>query len=154
MTLHLRRSLVTLGVVLSLVLGLLAIRAASAWTAASAPLSVAPVSVGSLADQLAAEQGRSSALQAQLDELVARSRELSGALEETQGRIADDASTATDLRARLAAAEKKLATLTKSLRQASTARVAASGPTTAAASAAGTHEEEDEEDHGDGEHDD
>jgi DNA repair exonuclease SbcCD ATPase subunit len=152
MTLHLRRSLVTIGVVLTLVLGLLAIRAASAWTASSAPLSVAPVSVGSLTDDLATEQARSAALQAQLDELVTRSTELTGAFEEAQARISSDATTATDLRDRLAAAEKKLATLTKSLRQASGVQVAASAPTAAAAPAVATgggereHEEEPEHD--------
>ena len=119
-----RRTAVVLGVTASLLLGVVSIRAAAAWTAASAPLASVPVSVASLTDELAAEQARSAALQAQLDDLAGRSTELTGALEAAQGRMTTDAATAKDLRARLAAATKKLAALTQSLKQAARASTA------------------------------
>ena len=123
MKLLIRRTVVVVGVAASLLLGVVSIRAAAAWTAASAPLEAAPVSVASVTDQLAREQARSAELQAQLDDLVARSTELTQVLEAAQARIATDASTAKGMRARLAAAEKKLAILTASLK----ARAAAAG---------------------------
>ena len=61
-SLPLRRLLTTIGVIAALLLGFGSIRAAAAWTAASAPLTVAPVSVSALQDQLATEQARSDAL--------------------------------------------------------------------------------------------
>lgn len=118
--LSLRRPLVILGVLLSLLAGMLTIRAAAAWTAASSPLVARPPSVESLQAALAGEESRSAALQAQLDELTAGSADLAAALEAARNRIASDTAQATELQASLKAATAKLATLEKSIRQART----------------------------------
>jgi septal ring factor EnvC (AmiA/AmiB activator) len=123
-----RRAIVTAGVVASIVLGVMTIRAAAAWTAASAPLEVAPASLEQLRAALAAEQNRSKALQDQLDALTAGSAELSAALETARARIGADGETAAGLQASLAAAQQKLASLEASLaaaRQALAAQAAA-----------------------------
>ena len=109
------RSLVMVGVVASLLIGAASIRAAAAWTAASAPLAVSPASAESLAARLTDEEARSAALQAQLDELRANTADLSGALDTARTRISSDAKTATSLRTRLATAKTRLASLEKSL---------------------------------------
>ncbi len=106
-----RRAMVIAAVVLSLSIGVLAVRAAAAWTAASAPLTVAPVSAMALAQKLADEQDRSAALEAQLTALINQTTELTAALKVADERIASDARTAKDLRAKLAAARKKLTAL-------------------------------------------
>jgi DNA repair exonuclease SbcCD ATPase subunit len=126
---RLRRPAVLLGVVLALFAGAATIRAAAAWTAASSPLVSKPPSVESLQSALAAEQARSIALQAQLDELAAGSTDLAAALQAARDRIAEDASQAKALQANLKAAKAKLTTLERSIRQAR----AASPPTVAAA---------------------
>lgn len=110
-----RRTLVTVGVAVALVTGILTIRAAAAWTAASAPLEVTPASLEQLRAALAAEQDRSQALQQQLDLLTSGSAELSAALEEARARIGTDSDTAATLRASLAEAQKKLGALEASL---------------------------------------
>ena len=137
-----RRAAVIVGVAASLLLGVVSIRAAASWTATSAPPS-APITVASLTDQLSGEQARTTALQAQLDELVARSAELATALEAARGRIAADASAARDLRARLAEARTKLAVLSRTLARPATAPQAV----LAAPAAALSHAEHEEDDH-------
>ena len=72
-SLRLRRLLTTVGVVAALVLGFGSIRAAAAWTAASAPIGVAPIPVSSIQDRLDQELARSEAMRAQLDSLAAQS---------------------------------------------------------------------------------
>ncbi len=110
-SLPLRRLLTTIGVVLALLLGFGTIRATAAWTAASAPLTVAPVSVSALQDQLATEQARSDALREQLSALIAQSADLAAALEAAETRIASDATEASRLTKELKSAKKRLATL-------------------------------------------
>lgn len=143
--LSLRRPLVVLGVLLSLLAGMLTIRAAAAWTAASSPLVVRPPSVESLQAALAGEESRSAALQAQLDELTAGSADLAAALEAARDRIASDTAQATELQASLKAATAKLATLEKSIRQARTVAAPAAPRAPAPAPA---REQEDGEDDG------
>jgi septal ring factor EnvC (AmiA/AmiB activator) len=143
MKLFVRRVAIVTGVAASLLLGVVSIRAAAAWTATSAPPST-PISVASLNDQVAAEQARSAALQAQLDELVARSAELTAALETARGRIAADASAARDLRSRLADARRKLSALSRTL-----ARPVTAPRAVAAAAPAGSGHESDEPEGGD-----
>ena len=111
----LRRSLVSLGVIAALLTGVATIRAAAAWTAASAPLEVEPGSVARLQAALAAEQDRSAALQGQIDALSASSADLAAALEAARGRIVSDGDAAAELSASLASAEAKLRQLEASL---------------------------------------
>ena len=133
---RIRQPLVVLGVVLSLFGGMATIRAAAAWTAASAPLTAKPASVESLQSALQAEQARSATLQTQLDELAAGSSDLTTALEDAKNRIATDATQAGDLQARLKAAKKKLAVLEQSIRQAQSTTGRSSGAAATARPAA------------------
>lgn len=121
---RLRRPAVLLGVVLALFAGAATIRAAAEWTAATAPLAAKPPSVDSLQSALAAEQARSIALQAQLDELTAGSSELTSALQAARDRIAEDARQAEALQSTLEAAKAKLKALERSIRQVRAAPVA------------------------------
>ena len=158
-SLLLRRLLTTIGVIAALALGFGSIRAAAAWTAASAPLTVAPVTVSAIETKLVTEQARSAALQAQLLALGVRSRELNQALETAQQRIDTDTDHAKDLSKQLKAAKKKLARLEKSIREARAAAARATvrtASTNRASSSAGSkhHEDEDDEHEDDGEHED
>ena len=116
--LRLRRPIVILGVVLSLVAGAATIRAAAAWTAASSPLLDRPPSVEALQASLAMEQARSADLLARLEELTAGSADLTSALDAAREQIAADAAQAQELQANLDAAKARLATLERSIRQA------------------------------------
>jgi hypothetical protein len=120
-SLYLRRLLTVVGVIAAMVLGLGSIRAAAAWTAASAPLAVAPVSVSTLQSQLADEQNRSTALQQQLDALESQSTDLAAALQAAHARIDGDASHAKDLATQLKAAKQRLAKLQASIASANRA---------------------------------
>jgi DNA repair exonuclease SbcCD ATPase subunit len=139
---RLRRPAVLLGVVLALFAGAATIRAAANWTAATAPLAQKPPSVESLQSALAAEQARSVALQAQLDELTAGSSELTSALQTARDRIAEDARQAEALQTTLEAAKAKLKALERSIRQ---VRAAAPAPTAALAAAAPARGDDDRE---------
>lgn len=121
----LRRIAVIVAVVLSLALAGLAVRAAAAWTAASAPLDLPPVSAKTLAQQLSDEQARSASLEAQLSALMNQSTELTDALQMARDRATLDAKTAKDLQAQLEAAKKKLAAMQRAARMARAARAAA-----------------------------
>lgn len=116
-----RRLLTVIAVAGSLLLGFGAIRASAAWTAAAAPLTVAPVTVDALQARVAEESARSADLLDRLTALTAHADELSAALEAAQTRIGEDTSQATTLAKDLAAAKKKLAALEKSIQAASRA---------------------------------
>ena len=116
---YLRRTLVTIGIVGSLVAAGLTIRAASMWAATSAPLIVAPVSVTSVQQALEQERARSATLQTQLAALESSGADLRSALDSAQKQAGVDQATADDLRASLTAAQQKLARLEASLRAAS-----------------------------------
>ncbi len=135
------RRMATLGVVaVSLVLGFGAIRAAAAWTAAAAPLTMGPTSVVSLQARLADETARSATLQDDLAGLSSHARELTTALEAAQARIAADGAQATTLARDLAKAKAKLATLERSIRRAAQASASkAPAPAAAPASSGGSH---------------
>jgi chromosome segregation ATPase len=114
-------------VIAALVLGFGSIRAAAAWTAASAPLTVAPVSVSTLQSRLMDERNRSAALEQQLRALESQSTELASALEAANARIEADASRAKDLAAQLKTARQRLAKLAATIasaERAARARVA------------------------------
>lgn len=127
--LAIRRTIVVAAVVLSLALGGVAVRAAAAWTAASAPLEAPPVSADTLGQQLADEQQRSAALEAQLAGLMNQSNDLSDALQAARDRATSDSRTAKSLQAQLAAAQKKLAALEQAARRAAAQRAASSAAT-------------------------
>jgi DNA repair exonuclease SbcCD ATPase subunit len=129
-----RRSLVTFGVIGSLALGTLTIRAAAAWTAAEAPLVAPPVSIATLQAEVAAERERSAALEDNLASVAGRTAELTAALDTATARLAADQEAAEALRERLATAKTKLARLNREL--AAVRRAAASAQAAAARAAA------------------
>lgn len=139
----LRRAGIIAAVVLSLSVGALAVRAAAAWTAASAPLTIAPVSAAALAQKLADEQDRSAALEQQLSALTAQTSELTAALKAADERIASDAQTARTLRDKLASARKKLLAMNRDARQAAT-----SAPARSPVRPAGDDDHDGDPDHG------
>jgi DNA repair exonuclease SbcCD ATPase subunit len=143
---RLRRALVIAVIGGSLVLGVATVRAAAAWTAAGAPLSVAPASVRVLTDRLAVEEVRSADLQRRLDELAAASTDLATALDAARQRIATDAETAAALRRRLDQAKARLQTLEASIARARSALAAARPPTTPLSSGGSPGEHEAESD--------
>ncbi len=108
-----RRTAVTMGVVGSLGLGAASIGAAAQWTAASAPMSVPPVTAESLAAQLANEQARGSDLQSRLEATLAQAAQLQTALDTANARIGTDSKTAKALQAQIVAAQKKLGSLNR-----------------------------------------
>jgi DNA repair exonuclease SbcCD ATPase subunit len=151
--LALRRFTTMVGVIAVLALGFGSIKAASAWTAAAAPLKVSPVSVATLQANLTTEKARSEALSEQLLALDARSRDLEAALTAAKDRIDADAGHAGDLEDQLAAAAKKLSKLEAAIAKAKralaaqAARAAVARPattTTAGRSSGGEHDEDDE----------
>jgi DNA repair exonuclease SbcCD ATPase subunit len=153
-----RRLFTTVGVIAALVVGFGSIRAAAAWTAASAPLTVAPVTVATIETKLADEQARSTALQAQLLALGVRSRELTQALETAKERIDADTDHAKDLAKQLKTAKKQLAKLEKSIKAARAAaaraavtRTVSSGSTKSSAGSK-HHDDDEDEDDDDDEH--
>jgi DNA repair exonuclease SbcCD ATPase subunit len=159
-SLAVRRLFTTVGVIAALVVGFGSIRAAAAWTAASAPLTVAPVTVSAIETKLADEQARSAALQAQLLALGVRSRELTQALETAKERIDTDTDHAKDVAKQLKTAKKQLAKLEKSIKaaRAAAARAAVTRTVSTASSksSAGSkhHDDEDEGDEDEHEEDD
>ncbi len=127
--LGLRRAAVVAGVALSIVVGALTTQSAAEWTAATAPLNAPPVSADQVAAQLSAEQTRAAALDQQVADLTAQSQQLAVALQTAQGQMATDGKTAAALRAKLKAAQTRLATVQKALKAASVAAArAASRP--------------------------
>ena len=126
--LALRRIAVTAGVAACLVLGAATIRAAAVWTADNAPLDK-PISVQSLANDLAIEQARSISLAERLDGVSTQAAGLRDAIGAAALQVSTDQKTADDLKARLAAAQKKLKTLNKQIAQATARlRAAAAAP--------------------------
>ncbi len=115
LSIALRRACVTLGVVASLVLGAVTVRAAAAWTASAAPMDAPPISASEIYGRLADASIRSAALEQQIVDLTARTADLATALAATNKRVGTDTATARTLRKQLAAAQKKLAALTRAL---------------------------------------
>lgn len=146
-----RRVTVLGGLAIVFLLVVAAIRLAAAWTAAAAPLTVAPVSATQLTADLADERARGDALVSQLDALDARSQDLAVALGQARDRIAADAAHAADLKDRLATTKARLAKLEAQLaraRQAVGTTARAPAPTRVVVrSSGGEHEAEGE--HGD-----
>jgi flagellar hook-basal body complex protein FliE len=120
LALVIRRTLVTVGVAGSLVVGAVTVRAAAAWTASAAPLEAPPISASDLAGKLSDEQARSAALELQIVDLTTRTTDLATALDNATQRIGTDSTAAKTLRAQLATAQKKLAAVMKALKAAST----------------------------------
>lgn len=156
--LRVRRLVTVFAVIAALVIGYGSIRAAAAWTAAAAPLSVAPVPVAELQDRLALEQARSTDLTLQLRALAVQSTEMSTALETAQSQITTDSANAKALAAELKAAKKKLAKLEASIASAKVASqrrvvvVTKTRTTTVAASSSRAGDDEDEDEGDDHEH--
>lgn len=101
-----RRATVVAAAGLSLTIGGIAVRAASDFTASSAPLKNPPSSIKTIVQQLADEQTRAMVLQTQLNGLTGQSGDLSAALKTARGRAAADARAAKALQSRLAAARR------------------------------------------------
>jgi hypothetical protein len=124
-----RRTLVTVGVALSLVVGLASIQVAAALTAAAAPPPAPPISLDTLKTALAAEQARGADLQAQLDELNGLTASLSAALKDTSSQVGTEGLTAKQLAARLKTAQGKLAAVQALLAKAKAQLAALNGST-------------------------
>ncbi len=131
-----RRSLVVIGVIASLAVGASAIQAAGEWTAADAPLQIAPASITSIQAALAGEQERSAALEEQLATLQTATSELDAALTAAQSQVETDARSAAALRADLEAALAKLKTVKAALAKAAKAASAASSGSSSRSTAA------------------
>ena len=131
MSRRLRRLLVIVGVTISLIAGLASIRIAADLALAAAPPPAPPVSMQALLAALQAEQARAAVLQDQLDQLLGATDDLSAAIDSTDVRLTADGESAKDLRARLKAAQARLALLTKLLKVASARlnALGAAGPT-------------------------
>ncbi|HEY8238876.1 MAG TPA: hypothetical protein VIF63_05525 [Candidatus Limnocylindrales bacterium] len=151
MTRHIafRRTLVTLGVVGTLLVAGLTIRTAASWASTQAPLGVAPVSVESVQQALDSERARSDALAAQLRTLDSSTADLAAALDAAEAQVNADALTATDLRSALAAAQSKLAKLEASLKAASSRTTTTRTTTTRTTNTDSAEDREDEEEHDD-----
>ena len=115
---RIRRAFVMSGVVASLLAGVVASQLAAQMTAAAAPPPAPPVSLDSLRSSLAAEQARGAALQGELDDLLAVTDGLKAALTSTEGEVTVDGLTAKQLRTRLKAADAKLKTVNRLLKEA------------------------------------
>jgi len=111
MKLQVRRSLVVTATGASLVLGAAAVQTAAAWVQTTVPSSDPALTAAQLQDQLATEQARSAALQAQVDALLAQAGQFNTALTAAGNRVASDVQKAAVLRAQLAAEQKQLAAL-------------------------------------------
>jgi hypothetical protein len=108
-SLKLRRTVVVMGVVATLLAGLLSIEVAAALTAAAAPPPAPPMSLSALQDALAAQQQRGNELESQLAEMNDLTASLAAALAGTQDHISTQGKTAKDLEKELKAAQAKLA---------------------------------------------
>jgi len=122
---HVRRPLVVLGVILTLVAAAGTVRAASIWVATTASLASPPTSMTSIEDALTQEQARSADLQQQLDALRSSSGDLSAALVAANQQVTTDQATADSLRSSLKAVQDKLAKAEAALRAAQAAAAAA-----------------------------
>lgn len=120
-SLYARRLMTLLGVVAALTLGFGSIQAAALWTASSAPLTIAPVSVATLQSQLADERSRSTAVVQQLDALESQSTDLATALQAAHTQIDTETAHAADLAAQLKAAKQRLAKLEAAIKAANKA---------------------------------
>ncbi len=145
---------VLVGVVAAIALGAVSIRAAAAWTEASAPLTVAPVPVQTLESKIAEELARSEALREDLANLSAETDTLRAALDSADTQVGADAGTAAELEAKLAEARTRLADLealvAKAERQLQATVAAAKARQVAApAPAAGGGEREHDDEHDD-----
>jgi DNA repair exonuclease SbcCD ATPase subunit len=131
-SLYARRLITLVGVVAALTIGFGSIQAAALWTAASAPLTVAPVSVATLQSQLADERNRSTAVVQQLAALESQSMDLAAALQAAHAQIDTETTHAANLAAQLKAAKERLAKLEatiKAANKAARARAAAAAAT-------------------------
>jgi hypothetical protein len=124
----LRRALVVLGVVASLLVGLVSVRVAADLTAAAVPPAVPPVSIETLQNLLVAERERAITLREELDQLLAATGNLSTAVGLTSDQVTTDGLTADELRQRLAEAEAKLGRLQDLLAAAQARLSALEGP--------------------------
>jgi hypothetical protein len=131
---RLRRGVVILGVVASLMFGVASIQVAADLAAAAAPPPAPPVSMDTLKGQLADEQARAASLQGQLEDLLGATGQLTAAIDSTETQVSDDGLTAAQLRDRLKAAQTKLNSVNSLLKKAQ-ARLAALGQVKAPAPA-------------------
>jgi septal ring factor EnvC (AmiA/AmiB activator) len=132
--LGIRRAVVAAGVAICIVGAALTTQAAAQWTALSAPLAPS-VSQSELATQLANEQARAAALDAQVASLTAQSAQLAQALQTAQTQLGTDGKTAAGLRAKLKAAQTKLAAVQKALKVAAAQAAAAAAAASRSAAA-------------------
>jgi septal ring factor EnvC (AmiA/AmiB activator) len=146
-----RRSIVAIGLLVTVLAAVATMRGAAMWAATSASLDAPPVAVADLQRALADEQARSAALTDELDQLQAAAAGMHDALSAAEGQMTTDQATADELRTSLEAAQLRLANVEKAL-AAAKARLAAaskSGTTSAGGSSGGGYEDEHEHEHDD-----
>ena len=148
-----RRSVVAIGLLVTILAAVATMRGAALWAATSAVLDEPPVAVAELQRALADEQARSAGLTAELDQLEAAASRMADALAAAEGQMVEDQATADDLRASLEAAQVRLAKVEAALAAAKAKLAAFRATTSTVSSSSGSGEQEDEE-HEDEEHDD
>jgi hypothetical protein len=137
MKIQIRRSLVVAAAGVSVVMGGIAVETAAAWVRTTAPATTSGLSAADLQDHLVAEEARSTALQAQVDALLAQAGQFHSALGQAGDRIASDVQQAATLRAELVAEAKHLAALKAAAKAAAQARAATPPPTHSTTGASG-----------------
>lgn len=115
-----RRAAVLAATAAVIAVGVVSVQLATQWRAEAAPLDVAPVSMQTINDQVAAEADRSAQLSDQIDEVAASLTNLKTALLAADGSIGSDQQTAEVLRTDIATAGVKLETLKSQLKAAQT----------------------------------
>ena len=89
---------------------------AAEWRAAAAPLDTAPVSMGTIAGDVAAEGDRAATLSGQIDDVAAQISALRAAVAAANGNVSGDAENATALQEQLDTAAKRLRNLQSQLK--------------------------------------
>jgi peptidoglycan hydrolase CwlO-like protein len=125
-----RRSLIIAAAGSSVVMGGVAVQTAAAWVQSTIPANGPTLTAADLQDQLAAEEARSAALQAQVDALLAQAGQFHDALGQASDQIVGDVQQAAALRAELAAEQKRLAALKAAAKAAAAQHPKATPPPT------------------------
>jgi septal ring factor EnvC (AmiA/AmiB activator) len=113
-----RRAAVVVGTIAVIGVAAGTVRVAADWRSASAPLDAAPVSMATINDAAAVEQGRAADITAQMDGVAQQVSSLQAALITASGGVTSDTTNAQGLQDQLAAAKAKLTSVQKQLKAA------------------------------------
>ncbi len=115
-----RRAAVVVGTIAVIGVAVGTVQVAAEWRAASAPIDTAPVSMATIDDAAAVEQGRADDITAQMDGVAQQVSSLQAALITANGGVTTDTANAQGLEEQLAAAKAKLTSVQKQLKAAQT----------------------------------